>query len=179
MTDLELLNTYCRDRDVPCPSCGYNLRNTTSPTCPECGLSVSLGVTNAVPRVGPLAVAMVAVGVTIGFSLTMSVVGWVGLWRQSDDASIFADWGPVDWVAIGLLTAHGVLGLLAIRLIYGLRRRMHGWRRGNQWLFAIFLVLLAAGLQAALIYSVFAIITREWTLDNSLFSGGGMGIMGV
>jgi hypothetical protein len=32
----ELLREYLRDRDVPCPSCGYNLRNLMTTVCPEC-----------------------------------------------------------------------------------------------------------------------------------------------
>lgn len=28
---------YLAERDVPCPGCGYNLRNLTGALCPECG----------------------------------------------------------------------------------------------------------------------------------------------
>lgn len=33
----ELAPLYLRDRDVPCPGCGYNRRGGTSAACPECG----------------------------------------------------------------------------------------------------------------------------------------------
>lgn len=31
------LSEFLRDHDVPCASCGYNLRGGVSTTCPECG----------------------------------------------------------------------------------------------------------------------------------------------
>lgn len=33
----ELLTEYLRNRNVPCPSCSYNLCNVTNCICPECG----------------------------------------------------------------------------------------------------------------------------------------------
>lgn len=35
------LADYLRDRDVPCPSCGFNLRDHRDMTCPRCGLRLS------------------------------------------------------------------------------------------------------------------------------------------
>jgi hypothetical protein len=32
---------YLRDNDAPCPRCAYNLRNSPSHRCPECGLDFS------------------------------------------------------------------------------------------------------------------------------------------
>lgn len=34
--------------DLPCPSCGYNLRGTVSPRCPECGTAVSVAASLSV-----------------------------------------------------------------------------------------------------------------------------------
>lgn len=34
------LAAYLADRDVPCESCGYNLRGVTDAFCPECGLVI-------------------------------------------------------------------------------------------------------------------------------------------
>ena len=37
LTDADrMLLDFVRDRDVACPSCGYNVRNLTKPVCPEC-----------------------------------------------------------------------------------------------------------------------------------------------
>ena len=40
----EILSLYLQDRDTPCPGCGYNRKDSTTPKCPECGLSISLFV---------------------------------------------------------------------------------------------------------------------------------------
>ena len=40
----DLLLAYVRDRDVTCPQCGYNLRNLSSPVCPECRQDLKLTV---------------------------------------------------------------------------------------------------------------------------------------
>ena len=42
-----LLSMFLRGRDVPCPLCGYNLRDLTQQQCPECRheLRLTVGVT--------------------------------------------------------------------------------------------------------------------------------------
>jgi hypothetical protein len=51
-----LLQMYLVDRDVPCPSCGYNLRNLAGEVCPECGEGIALRVNVLEPRqAAPLA----------------------------------------------------------------------------------------------------------------------------
>ena len=47
-----LLLEFLRERDVPCPRCGYNLRNLTSPQCPECRKDLTLAVGLLKPRFG-------------------------------------------------------------------------------------------------------------------------------
>lgn len=42
--EVELLLTFVRERDVPCPRCGYNIRNLTQPVCPECHEELKLKV---------------------------------------------------------------------------------------------------------------------------------------
>lgn len=39
-----LLRDYLFARDVPCPACGYNLRQLQTETCPECGSQLQLTV---------------------------------------------------------------------------------------------------------------------------------------
>jgi hypothetical protein len=33
----DIIALYLQGRDVPCPACGYNRRDDTTPPCPECG----------------------------------------------------------------------------------------------------------------------------------------------
>ncbi|MGD9689869.1 MAG: hypothetical protein AB7K52_09480 [Phycisphaerales bacterium] len=40
----ELVERFLSDRDVPCPSCGYNLRGSRATACPECGKSLRLAL---------------------------------------------------------------------------------------------------------------------------------------
>jgi hypothetical protein len=42
--DTGRLVEFLRDRDAPCPLCGYNLRNLTDNDCPECGHQLRLTV---------------------------------------------------------------------------------------------------------------------------------------
>src|SRR5689334_19824800 len=39
-----LLLEFVRERDVKCPCCSYNLRNLTTPVCPECRHALTLSV---------------------------------------------------------------------------------------------------------------------------------------
>jgi hypothetical protein len=47
--DAGRLIDFLRSRDAPCPQCGYNLRDLTSPRCPECGQLLQLSVTLVEP----------------------------------------------------------------------------------------------------------------------------------
>ncbi len=44
LSDDTMLAVYCRDRDVACPHCRYNLRDNKSRRCPECGRAIELGL---------------------------------------------------------------------------------------------------------------------------------------
>lgn len=48
-TEERQLVEFIRDRDVPCPLCGYNLRQNISARCPECGSALLLSVGLAEP----------------------------------------------------------------------------------------------------------------------------------
>ncbi len=47
------LALYLRDRDVPCPACGYNLRGATMDKCPECSRAITLQVAGETMMLGP------------------------------------------------------------------------------------------------------------------------------
>lgn len=55
---LNFLRRFTRGRNVPCPACGYNLREQASPMCPECGRALRLCVGAVAPRLGALLAAM-------------------------------------------------------------------------------------------------------------------------
>ena len=43
-SEQEMLRLYLENRDVPCPACGYNIKQLQSSTCPECGRELKLSV---------------------------------------------------------------------------------------------------------------------------------------
>lgn len=43
-TENDLLTHYLAGRDVPCPTCGYNLRDLRGDQCPECGHSLEVTI---------------------------------------------------------------------------------------------------------------------------------------
>jgi DNA-directed RNA polymerase subunit RPC12/RpoP len=42
LAEEELVGQYLRNRDLPCPACGHNLRGTTMSFCPRCGKEFTL-----------------------------------------------------------------------------------------------------------------------------------------
>ncbi len=54
-----LLLDFLAGRDVACPACGYNLRDLTAPTCPECGEALVLQVGRESRRFGLLIATLV------------------------------------------------------------------------------------------------------------------------
>jgi hypothetical protein len=65
-----LLRQFVEGRDVPCPSCGYNLRNTTSTRCPECGTTLTLNVNARRAKLGAAFWAILAAAGPLGLYLT-------------------------------------------------------------------------------------------------------------
>lgn len=72
--DLAALRAFLNERDVACPSCGYNLRGLQSPACPECNQALRLQVGLAEPRLGHFIAGLVGLAMGFGFCFI------VGLW---------------------------------------------------------------------------------------------------
>jgi LSD1 subclass zinc finger protein len=56
--DVAMLLAFLRERDHPCPRCGYNLRNLTQPVCPECREPLALKVGATAIRIHWLLIAI-------------------------------------------------------------------------------------------------------------------------
>ena len=91
--DQDWLVAFLRDRDVPCPLCGYNLRGLTSDRCPECGREVRLSVGMADPYLRywiALAIStFAAAGVGVLFAILLLREGWPRLETAALDFSIY------------------------------------------------------------------------------------------
>jgi len=72
-----MLATYLAGRDVPCPQCGYNLRDLPGDRCPECGDGLALRLGLAEPRQGMLIAGLV--GLSAGAGLSGLLLGYIGI----------------------------------------------------------------------------------------------------
>ncbi len=105
---------FLRDREVPCPLCGYNLRDLTRPLCPECRheLLLTVGVTR--PRflwfllaVTPCTFAGIAAGLLLIPMIVQPLMG-----GGPSEPQVFA----LD--ALGWLSALGGLVLVRYRFAF-------------------------------------------------------------
>ncbi len=95
-----LLLEFLRDRDAACPLCGYNLRNLSGTTCPECRELLSLSVGFRKPRFGWFVVA-IAPGIFSGICAALMMIPLVGF-------SLFSANPPAPW-PVWILNAFGWL----------------------------------------------------------------------
>lgn len=64
----DLLRTYLQDRDVPCPACGYNVRNLTATRCPECGEELALRLAMVEPKQAAIVTGLVGLSAAAGLN---------------------------------------------------------------------------------------------------------------
>ncbi len=64
----EHLRQFLAGRDVPCPGCGYNLRDLVVPRCPECAAPLTLSVNQAEPRFAGFVSGVIGLAGGTGFS---------------------------------------------------------------------------------------------------------------
>jgi hypothetical protein len=105
---------YLRERDVPCPVCGYNLRNLTRPVCPECRHDVVLTVGVLQPRLGWLFVAIAPAafsGIAAGL-LMVPIAFSILVWQE------YPPWPFAAAEAFGWLSAAGGLVLVRRRNVF-------------------------------------------------------------
>ena len=138
--DETLLTQYLARRDVPCPRCGYNLRDATSDACPECGDRLQLQVALVEPRLAAFVTTIVAISIGLGGSALFSLIAVLeapgGWWREL-----------VAWLLLGQLA----LTALALPTILLSRRRIRRAGRLARWIIATLACLLVLGLWIAIV----------------------------
>ncbi|MFG0252226.1 MAG: hypothetical protein ACF8NJ_05055, partial [Phycisphaerales bacterium JB038] len=82
MSDLDHFRAFVADRDIPCPSCDYSLRDLTEPRCPECGEQLTIGITLSEPHIGRFIAIWTPLLAGLGFG------GVVSLWGLFAGAAI-------------------------------------------------------------------------------------------
>jgi hypothetical protein len=130
--DTAILIDWLRDRDVPCPLCGYNLRHLTSPRCPECGQELCLAVTAVEPFLKAwitlAASAAASAGVGVLMLVLVARVGWPGEDEPLLDISIC--------LFIAMIPVAG--------FIFYRRRKLLKLARSTQWTVAIICIAMFA-----------------------------------
>jgi hypothetical protein len=106
--DTGQLIEFLRDRDAPCPVCGYNLRNLTGDVCPECQETLRLTIGLRHGRFGWL-LAAVTPGLFSGIAAVLMLILIL--------AVVLTGGGPVPPVIFPLGLVGLVSGVVALRLI--------------------------------------------------------------
>ncbi len=120
----KLLSMFLRGRDVPCPLCGYNLRDLTQQQCPECRHEFLLTVGVTKPRFLWFLLAMTPctfAGIAAGLTLIPVIVQRLGV--AGPPPAIL-----VTLVLLGLVSAVGGLMLIRHRFAF-LRQEPRRQRR--------------------------------------------------
>jgi hypothetical protein len=109
---------FVQGRSVPCPKCGYELRDLQQAQCPECGEELELRVGSARPKFGWLVLAM-APGCFSGVTAVMMTVPIFMTLRSYVP-------GAKKGVPIPLMGAwvFGILSAASIVLLYRARHRI-------------------------------------------------------
>jgi hypothetical protein len=119
------LIAFVAGRSVPCPRCGYDLRDIQTCTCPECAEPLTLKVGSPRARFGWLVVAM-APGCFSGVAALFFLVPiWMTL-RQPHAPGRGTPWPVMVADAFGFASAASVL------LMYLARQRIMEWPARRQ-----------------------------------------------
>jgi hypothetical protein len=115
-----LLQTFLADRDVPCPQCGYNLRNLRADRCPECGEQLVLRVNVAEPRQGALIAGLIGLSAGAGLNGLLLIYIPIQILRYGDH---FPWRDRFLWINLGGFVVEGLAVLAWLRLWRWIRRR--------------------------------------------------------
>jgi hypothetical protein len=118
----ELLAHFLAARDIPCPSCGYNLRDLRTTACPECGQPLNVRLDAADPRTARYLACVLALG---GAASVMATELGVVLPQVAENGSMsYLNTGEqflFVWYPAGVTLA----ALIALCLL--IRRRGRAW----------------------------------------------------
>jgi hypothetical protein len=120
---------FLRSRSVPCPRCGYDLRDIQSARCPECAEPLVLKIGSPRAHFGWLLLAM-APGCFSGVAAVFVLVPiFIGIWHNLPPGDRMP-WPGVAADVFGFLSATTVV------LMYRHRHRIMSWRVRRQVAFA-------------------------------------------
>lgn len=145
-----LLAEFLATTDAPCPRCHFNLRGLSSGVCPECGASITLGVTDGRRVGGPHTRGAIALAAGLGAAAVIVVASLIQtamVWHRRLGLRLRLDFD--DSHASTALAAVGIFGVLyAAWHLYAPSIRR--WPRPAQEAAVAVMLLLVAGFAALL-----------------------------
>ncbi len=119
-SDGELLIAYLSQRDVPCPACGYNLRQLQRPSCPECGrdLLLSVGVVGGLSNAWITALISALAPAAIGLPFLIGLVIVFGYGATLSDIT-----DEPEGVIVLLLVLYSALCIPITIMLLAMRKR--------------------------------------------------------
>lgn len=148
LAERDVLQQFLVGRDVACPRCRYNLRDSLSENCPECGVPLELHINSAYRRLGWWLFGLIALAVPFGFNFVLALIAGYGAYQTRN---MRWGWGAGDWKMLWILSGATVLAG-AFMFIHSLRRgKFLRQPKRVQIITTIGTVLIAIALQAAVI----------------------------
>lgn len=141
----QALLAFLRGRDAECPACKYNLRDLTSPVCPECGAALVLGVRQADPFLLSWVIATVSASLAGGVGVLLAGM-CISQWRIPPDILEF----PLGLAFLGSIAAAPLAVLLVIFRRFFLTRP-----RRLQWIATIAIAAMSIA-----VFSIFFFFLR-------------------
>ncbi|MFM9958986.1 MAG: hypothetical protein ACKVZJ_13025 [Phycisphaerales bacterium] len=148
-SDADMLKAYLADRDVPCPSCSYNLRGCVAETCPECGHSPKLGIQQTLWTPGRVRLLRAALGVC-AIAYGAAATEYLLFLIERGGVAGMLPYVATTWVALVITNTGASISLgWALRQTIGL-----GQTAADRRLAHAFVVALAVPLGMSLLYVI-------------------------
>jgi hypothetical protein len=121
--DRDWLVSWLAEHDAACPVCAYALRGLRADRCPECGGTLSLGVTSDQLAHGPWLVGIISFALGLGFDGVMSVIMTSVLFLEPPRSH--AEFR----MAAAMISGFVVLGGACLLGVIAISRRRSAWNR--------------------------------------------------
>ena len=114
------IEAFVKDRDVPCPGCGYNLRGIRGGACPECGVTPSMRHLTLFSRADAVNPQMRVPGALVLGTLVLLLAGMFVFFLRSVTFGTLPGWGT--FVGRPAQVWYGCAALLALWWVIALVR---------------------------------------------------------